>query len=187
LRRAYGGNTLHGDRSDDVDVDVDGAASRPNWRRWTRWRGGGNNAFHSRCIASISPILRAFYDQLKEPLILMLLFSASISLCLGNGADALSIGMALVIVSLVAAIQEYRSERGEVFLLLYAPFYFIGCVEGRLKVFCHFITFVPPSTSPRLKVIVIVVVVVLFGMFHSGILSFKLGGFGRFRFRFRSG
>ncbi|KAL3806000.1 hypothetical protein ACHAXA_006420 [Cyclostephanos tholiformis] len=113
LRRAYGGNTLHGDRSDDVDVDVDGAASRPNWRRWTRWRGGGNNAFHSRCIASISPILRAFYDQLKEPLILMLLFSASISLCLGNGADALSIGMALVIVSLVAAIQEYRSERGE--------------------------------------------------------------------------
>ncbi len=43
----------------------------------------------------------------------MLLFSAGISLLLGNQADAISIGMALGIVSLVAAIQEYRSEKGE--------------------------------------------------------------------------
>ena len=61
----------------------------------------------------ISPILQAFYDQLKEPLILMLLFSAAISLFLGNAADAISIALALSIVSLVAAVQEYRSEKGE--------------------------------------------------------------------------
>jgi Ca2+-transporting ATPase len=40
----------------------------------------------------------------------MLLGSAAISLLLGNRADAISIGIALLIVSLVAAIQEYRSE-----------------------------------------------------------------------------
>ncbi|EED93486.1 predicted protein, partial [Thalassiosira pseudonana CCMP1335] len=57
------------------------------------------------------PIITAFYDQLKEPLIIMLLFSAAISLFLGNSADAMSIALALTIVSLVAAIQEYRSEQ----------------------------------------------------------------------------
>ena len=56
------------------------------------------------------PVLSALSSQLKEPLIVMLLFSAGISLVLGNKADALSIGIALFIVSLVAAIQEYRSE-----------------------------------------------------------------------------
>jgi Ca2+-transporting ATPase len=56
------------------------------------------------------PVLSALYGQLKEPLIIMLLFSAGISLILGNTADAVSIGIALLIVSLVAAIQEYRSE-----------------------------------------------------------------------------
>lgn len=41
----------------------------------------------------------------------MLLFSAGVSILLGNASDAISIGIALLIVSLVAAVQEYRSER----------------------------------------------------------------------------
>jgi Ca2+-transporting ATPase len=41
----------------------------------------------------------------------MLLFSAVISIILGNTSDAISIGIALFIVSLVAAVQEYRSEK----------------------------------------------------------------------------
>ncbi len=57
------------------------------------------------------PVLHAFSSQLKEPLILMLLFSATLSLFLGNTADALSISLALTIVSLVAVIQEYQSKR----------------------------------------------------------------------------
>lgn len=57
------------------------------------------------------PIVGALSEQLKEPLIIMLLFSAAISLLLGNKADAVSIGIALLIVSLVAAVQEYRSEQ----------------------------------------------------------------------------
>jgi P-type Ca2+ transporter type 2C len=56
------------------------------------------------------PVLSALLSQLKEPLILMLLGSAGLSIFLGNTADAISIGIALLIVSLVAAIQEYRSE-----------------------------------------------------------------------------
>ena len=119
LRRVYGGNTLHGDHLDDDDDDD----------------GNKNNANRSRrpsaVVVSLTPILRAFYDQLKEPLILMLLFSASISLCLGNGADALSIGMALVIVSLVAAVQEYRSERGEPFVSLFFFYNASDCARVR--------------------------------------------------------
>lgn len=59
----------------------------------------------------LQPVGAALLEQLKEPLILMLLFSAGISILLGNAADAISIGIALLIVSLVAAVQEYRSEQ----------------------------------------------------------------------------
>ena len=55
----------------------------------------------------VPPILSALSGQLKEPLILMLLGSAGISVALGNSADAISIAIALLIVSLVAAVQEY--------------------------------------------------------------------------------
>jgi len=58
----------------------------------------------------VLPVLSAMASQLKEPLILMLLGSAVLSVFLGNAADAMSIGIALCIVALVAAIQEYRSE-----------------------------------------------------------------------------
>lgn len=61
-------------------------------------------------VPFLLPVLTALAGQLKEPLIIMLLFSAGISLVLGNTADAVSIGIALLIVSLVAAVQEYRSE-----------------------------------------------------------------------------
>jgi hypothetical protein len=141
LRRAYGSNSLHGDlvveNDDDEKSEYDIYDDRrhpSSYAGSSSSSGGGNNRRnrsslllnnasllrYCRLIPSvILPIIRAFYDQLKEPLILMLLFSAMISLCLGNAADALSIGMALCIVSLVAAIQEYRSERGEFFFLCF--------------------------------------------------------------------
>lgn len=75
-----------------------------------------NHAPPSSAIGStetgiIRSLAEAVYEQLKEPMILMLLGSAGISLMLGNTADALSIGVALLIVCLVAAVQEYRSEQ----------------------------------------------------------------------------
>ena len=67
-----------------------------------------------KCLTRMSPwfypILGAFISQFNEPLNIMLLVSAAISLILKQTADAISIGLALTIVSLVAAVQEYRSE-----------------------------------------------------------------------------
>jgi len=92
----FGSNSLHGG---DLDDHPSGGG------------GGGVVGSLRKKLAFILPIVHAFYDQLKEPLIVMLLFSAAISLVLGNSADAVSIAMALSIVSLVAAVQEYRSEK----------------------------------------------------------------------------
>eukprot|EP00569_Conticribra_weissflogii_P008827 CAMPEP_0171363662 /NCGR_PEP_ID=MMETSP0879-20121228/3491_1 /TAXON_ID=67004 /ORGANISM="Thalassiosira weissflogii, Strain CCMP1336" /LENGTH=199 /DNA_ID=CAMNT_0011870837 /DNA_START=7 /DNA_END=602 /DNA_ORIENTATION=+ len=95
LRRAFGHNALHPSYDDDDDP------SAPHPCR----------ALLRQTTAIALPILRAFATQLKEPLILMLLLSALLSLFLGNRSDAVSIALALVIVGLVAAVQEYRSER----------------------------------------------------------------------------
>lgn len=84
LRHMYGANRMYGDDDDDEE--------KPWW------------------IACAKPILEAMISQLQEPLILMLLSSAGISVILGNKADALSIVFALLIVATVAAVQEWRSE-----------------------------------------------------------------------------
>jgi len=63
-----------------------------------------------RLVPAFYPIFGAFISQFNEPLNIMLLASAAISIMLKQTADAISIGLALTIVSLVAAVQEYRSE-----------------------------------------------------------------------------
>jgi magnesium-transporting ATPase (P-type) len=114
LRRRYGDNRFQESSAEDGDDDgeEDGCIDtnsdivdrnhreRSNKRyctlHWPRW---------------INPIFSTLVSQLKEPLIMMLLGSAAISLFIGNTADAVSIAFALLIVSLVAAVQEYRSEQ----------------------------------------------------------------------------
>ncbi|CAB9523428.1 Calcium-transporting ATPase type 2C member [Seminavis robusta] len=86
LRELYGSNNMTGDEDDDESKK-------------------------SIMQTVVLPVLSSLSGQLKEPLIGMLLVSAGISVILGNYADAISIAIALLIVSLVAAIQEYRSER----------------------------------------------------------------------------
>ncbi|KAJ3109443.1 High affinity Ca2+/Mn2+ P-type ATPase-like protein [Phlyctochytrium planicorne] len=56
-------------------------------------------------------LLAKFIEQFKNPLILLLFGSASISVLLGQFDDALSISLAIFIVVTVAFIQEYRSEK----------------------------------------------------------------------------
>ena len=97
LRRAFGSNALHGGHDDDEEDPY----AKPSLYK----------VMKKQMISIVLPVLNAFSSQLREPLILMLLFSAALSLFLGNAADAISIALALSIVSLVAAIQEYRSER----------------------------------------------------------------------------
>jgi len=50
-------------------------------------------------------------EQFKDPLILLLLGSALLSVVVGQYEDALSIAAAVIIVGSVAFIQEYRSEQ----------------------------------------------------------------------------
>ncbi|KAI9486624.1 MAG: PMR1-type calcium-transporting P-type ATPase [Benjaminiella poitrasii] len=52
-----------------------------------------------------------FLDSFKDPLILLLLGSAFISILMGQFDDAISITMAIIIVVTVAFVQEYRSEK----------------------------------------------------------------------------
>ncbi|KAM9048910.1 calcium-transporting ATPase type 2C member 2 isoform 2-T2 [Megaptera novaeangliae] len=57
------------------------------------------------------PVWKKYLDQFKNPLILLLLASALVSVLTKNYEDAISIAMAVLIVVTVAFIQEYRSEK----------------------------------------------------------------------------
>ncbi|KAM3828960.1 calcium-transporting ATPase type 2C member 2 isoform 3-T3 [Vipera latastei] len=57
------------------------------------------------------PVWKKYLDQFKNPLILLLLASAVVSLITKEYEDAVSITMAVIIVVTVAFVQEYRSEK----------------------------------------------------------------------------
>lgn len=98
LRSMFGSNQIHGEDDEDIGTINTGSSFRKTLKKTLKK------------IPFLQPVLAALKEQLKEPLIGMLLFSAGISIALGNTSDAISIGIALLIVSLVAAVQEYRSE-----------------------------------------------------------------------------
>jgi len=100
LRLLFGVNTVKGDDNED-EGDECSCFLKCSIRRRRKLK---------KSFPFLYPIACAFSSQFKEPLNIMLLISATVSLSLGNKADALSIALALAIVSLVAAVQEYRSE-----------------------------------------------------------------------------
>lgn len=57
------------------------------------------------------PIWRKYLEQFQNPLILLLLASAFVSICMKQFDDAVSITVAILIVVTVAFVQEYRSEK----------------------------------------------------------------------------
>nr|XP_025716174.1 calcium-transporting ATPase type 2C member 2 [Callorhinus ursinus] len=57
------------------------------------------------------PVWKKYLDQFKNPLILLLLASALVSVLTKEYEDAISIALAVMIVVTVAFIQEYRSEK----------------------------------------------------------------------------
>ncbi|CAH0546436.1 unnamed protein product [Brassicogethes aeneus] len=57
------------------------------------------------------PPWKKYLEQFKNPLILLLLASALVSVCMKQFDDAFSITVAIVIVVTVAFVQEYRSEK----------------------------------------------------------------------------
>ncbi|EGF83798.1 hypothetical protein BATDEDRAFT_18216 [Batrachochytrium dendrobatidis JAM81] len=60
--------------------------------------------------ASESMLIK-FFEQFQNPLILLLLASAVVSVVIGNIQDAISITLAILIVLTVAFVQEYQSEK----------------------------------------------------------------------------
>ncbi|XP_048461916.1 calcium-transporting ATPase type 2C member 1-like [Rhincodon typus] len=62
-------------------------------------------------VAKPEPIWKKYLGQFKNPLILLLLASAVISLITKEIEDAVSITLAIIIVVTVAFVQEYRSEK----------------------------------------------------------------------------
>lgn len=66
-------------------------------------------------------ILSKFIEQFMEPLIGLLIVSAIVSLILGQVENALSIGVAVLVVGTVGFIQEYRTEKSLEALKRLAP------------------------------------------------------------------
>uniref|UniRef100_A0A672KP53 Calcium-transporting ATPase n=1 Tax=Sinocyclocheilus grahami TaxID=75366 RepID=A0A672KP53_SINGR len=62
-------------------------------------------------ISEDEPLWKKYLSQFKDPLILLLLASAVISVLMRQFDDAVSITVAIIIVVTVAFVQEYRSEK----------------------------------------------------------------------------
>ncbi|KAI8504450.1 ATPase, P-type (transporting), HAD super, sub IC [Branchiostoma belcheri] len=92
----------------------------------------GHNDFE---INEDEPLWKKYLGQFKDPLIMLLLASAFISICMRQFDDAVSITVAIIIVVTVAFVQEYRSEKSlEELTKLMPPS--CHCVrEEKLKVF----------------------------------------------------
>ncbi|KAF4076183.1 hypothetical protein AMELA_G00227400 [Ameiurus melas] len=62
-------------------------------------------------ISEDEPLWKKYLSQFKDPLIMLLLASAVISVVMRQFDDAVSITVAIIIVVTVAFVQEYRSEK----------------------------------------------------------------------------
>ncbi|XP_051155765.1 calcium-transporting ATPase type 2C member 1 isoform X3 [Leptopilina boulardi] len=67
--------------------------------------------FNELCLKEEEPTWKKYVEQFKNPLILLLLGSAVVSVCMRQFDDAVSITVAIIIVVTVAFVQEYRSEK----------------------------------------------------------------------------
>lgn len=73
-----------------------------------RRRNHGPNEFS---MPQEATLVKRYLEQFKEPMIMLLLASAAVSVLMRHVDDAVSIAVAIIIVVTVAFIQEYRSER----------------------------------------------------------------------------
>ncbi|XP_076238710.1 secretory pathway calcium atpase isoform X2 [Calliopsis andreniformis] len=67
--------------------------------------------FNEFSVKEEEPTWKKYVEQFKNPLILLLLGSAFVSVCMRQFDDAVSITVAIIIVVTVAFVQEYRSEK----------------------------------------------------------------------------
>lgn len=88
-----------------LDTSEAGLSVEEAQRRLTRY--GPNSLQHYE----EESLVKKFLEQFKEPLIILLLASAFVSLLTGETADAIGIFIAVTIVNLVGFYQEYKSEK----------------------------------------------------------------------------
>ncbi|XP_031787331.1 calcium-transporting ATPase type 2C member 1 isoform X2 [Nasonia vitripennis] len=81
------------------------------------------------------PTWKKYAEQFKNPLILLLLGSAVVSVCMKQFDDAISITVAIIIVVTVAFVQEYRSEKSLEELSKLVPPACHCLRQGRLETF----------------------------------------------------
>ncbi|CAL1611603.1 unnamed protein product [Knipowitschia caucasica] len=89
-----------------LQADLQGGLSHEEVTRRRRYHGW--NEFD---ITEEEPLWRKYISQFKDPLILLLLASALVSVLMHQYDDAFSITVAITIVVTVAFVQEYRSEK----------------------------------------------------------------------------
>ncbi|KAK6617086.1 ATPase, P-type (transporting), HAD superfamily, subfamily IC [Polyplax serrata] len=81
------------------------------------------------------PTWKKYIEQFKNPLIMLLLGSAFVSICMKQFDDAVSITIAIIIVVTVAFVQEYRSEKSLQALTKLVPPTCNCLRNGQLKTF----------------------------------------------------
>lgn len=81
------------------------------------------------------PTWKKYLEQFKNPLIMLLLGSAVVSICMKQFDDAVSITVAIIIVVTVAFVQEYRSEKSLQELTKLVPPSCHCMREGQLETF----------------------------------------------------
>lgn len=91
--------------------------------------------FNEFSVKEEDPPWKKYIEQFKNPLILLLLASAFVSICMKQFDDAVSITVAIIIVVTVAFVQEYRSEKSLEELNKLVPPICHCLREGRVETF----------------------------------------------------
>ncbi|XP_011876374.1 PREDICTED: calcium-transporting ATPase type 2C member 1 isoform X1 [Vollenhovia emeryi] len=91
--------------------------------------------FNEFTVKEEDPPWKKYIEQFKNPLILLLLASAFVSVCMKQFDDAVSITVAIIIVVTVAFVQEYRSEKSLEELNKLVPPICHCLREGRVETF----------------------------------------------------
>ncbi|VDP50902.1 unnamed protein product [Soboliphyme baturini] len=91
---------------DKLTTDIDYGLSQDEAEHRLKFHG-----YNEFIVEDKEPLIKKYIDQFKDPLILLLLGSALVSIVMRQFDDAFSITLAILIVVTVAFVQEYRSEK----------------------------------------------------------------------------
>ncbi|XP_049777560.1 calcium-transporting ATPase type 2C member 1 isoform X1 [Schistocerca cancellata] len=115
------------------------ARLRTDLRTGLRWREAELRrqltGYNELTVKEEEPTWKKYIEQFKNPLILLLLASAGVSVCMKQFDDAVSITVAILIVVTVAFVQEYRSEKSLEELTKLVPPSCHCLREGQLETF----------------------------------------------------